>query len=94
MAPPRNRRDPAALEEFSRGTLDVIRTLSAALIGRGVLEADSLSADMNRLSEFWRSKDFPQRAEPAEILAEALGGMEKTKRDVAADIFPTPKGMQ
>jgi hypothetical protein len=87
-------RSTASLDEFSRGTLDVVRQLCAALIGRGVLEADSLSVDMKRLSEFWRSKGFPGRAEPAEILAEALRGMTKTKREVAADIFPPAKGVQ
>ena len=81
-------------DEFSRGTLDVVRQLCAALIGRGVLEADDLAADMKRLSEFWRSKDCPQCAEPAEILVEALVGMIKTKREVAADIFSPPKGVQ
>ena len=82
-----------ALDEFARGTLDVVRQVCAALIGRGLLDAEDLQGAMQGLAVFWRDKGAPKRAEPAEQLAEALRGMAKVKRAVGVDIFPAPRGV-
>jgi hypothetical protein len=80
-----------ALDDFARGTIDALRQICASLIGRDLVAKD-LQTDMRRLAEFWRANGVLRRAEPAEILAEALGDMAKERREVAANIFPPNKG--
>jgi hypothetical protein len=82
-----------ALDDFARGTIDALRQICASLIGRDALVAEDLQAHMCRLADFWRAKGVPRRSEPAHILSEALEGMAKERREVAANIFPPNKGM-
>ena len=84
--------DVEARDAFARGVLDVVRQLCAILIGKGLVEAQDAQAAMKLLGDFWHEREFAQRAEPAEVLFEALGGMDKIKRETKANIFPTAPG--
>jgi hypothetical protein len=84
--------DAEARDEFARGVLDVVRQLCAILIGRGLVEAQDVQAAMKLIVDFWHEKKFAERAEPAEILFEAVAGMQKAKREVSANIFMTAPG--
>jgi hypothetical protein len=86
--------DIQARDEFSRGTLDAMRQVCAALVGRGVVDAGDLQAAMKMLSDFWRERGLVERPLPADILFEAFGNMAKTKREVSANIFKTAPGTQ
>jgi hypothetical protein len=65
---------------FGGGVLDVIRGVMAALIGRGVLDADDMRDHMQRLSKIWRSKGDEVRCVPAEIMDWVLGQRVEEKR--------------
>jgi hypothetical protein len=64
------------------GTLFVVSSLCAVLIGQGVLNADDLIPVFKQRSELWRSRGSEYRALPAEILHDALKKMAAEKRDV------------
>ena len=86
--------DVQARDEFARGVLDVVRQVCADFIGRGIIDAGDLQEAMKELANFWREKGLVERPLPADILAEAFGGMAKIKREVKANIFPTAPGTQ
>jgi hypothetical protein len=82
-----------AIDDFARGTVDAMRQIIATLIGREIVNASDLQEAMDSLANFWREKECPKRTQPAQILAEALGGMAAIKREADANIFKAPAGL-
>lgn len=71
---------------FGGGVLDVIRGVMAALIGRGVLDAEDMRDDMQRRSKVWRSQGDEVRCVPSEIMCWVLDKMAAEKKQTDARI--------
>jgi hypothetical protein len=72
--------------QYTLGTIDVVRTLCAVLIGQGVVLPDTFQDDFQRMADHWAKQGDVIRREPSASLVRALKDMERVKRGMPAHL--------